>query len=304
MRLESAQTLVQLGLHLRGMKGAPPDGRLESKDLFGIPPELLMDPVTRQPFLFVSAGRTNLEPWEILVASPPRPEGRDVLLQDGSVQRFTEARFWDIVTRNRPSSLESLGRYLLGPKLDVADAETAVVQGASIAMSDTSGIHRLNVDLSGAFAQISAGHCEPAVSALHGLLRGLPWDPDREVVFNVARDSKPGADLHEKTQNRHGGLLAILAVLAARTRDGEALNWALDQGRTLWVGGAQGELLLCSRRLDGESDQNWEEVRMRTGDVLRLVPGATPPMTVIRRFKAHGHAPETNRVDLAWPRLP
>jgi hypothetical protein len=107
-RPASAQALVQLGLHLRGMKGASPEGQLESKDLFGIPPELLMDPATRQPFLFVSAGRTNLEPWEILVASPPRPEGRDVLLQDGSVQRFTEARFWDIVTRNRPSSLESL----------------------------------------------------------------------------------------------------------------------------------------------------------------------------------------------------
>jgi serine/threonine protein kinase len=107
LRPASAQALVQLGQHLREMKGSWPEGRLESKHLFAIPPELLIDPVTRQPFLFVGAGRTNLEPWEILVASPPRPDGREVLLQDGSVQRFTEARFWDVVTRNRPSALES-----------------------------------------------------------------------------------------------------------------------------------------------------------------------------------------------------
>ncbi len=273
-RHEAVRNLQDLGLQLRLAPTTSPEGSVLPDRLAIHPFDRLIDPRTGQPFVFLAAGRTNVGPHEILVTSPPRPEGRDVRLGDGSVQQLSEARFWEMITRAGAAEIRGLQIHLLGPTIPEHEADAALIQGqgATLSRSQKEGIHRLNVDLADAFGQTARGRFDLAAAALHGLLRGLPWDPDREVLFQAVRSLQPGTrpDLHEKTANRQGGLLAILAAFAAKTGDADALDWAQARGRGLW--GTQDELVLCERRLDGDSDQDWEEVRMRTTDVLARGP--------------------------------
>ena len=303
-RHQAVQVLVQLGLQLRVSARTSPEGVILPRNLDGLPQSLRIDPVTSQPFIYVAAGRTNPGLQDILVASPPRFEGRDVLLGDGSVQQFRETQFWELFHRGIAGTSSPADAFLLGPRLDGKAAEMAVELRGTVSQSEKEGIHRLNLNLGRDFGAIADGEFNLVTSSLQLLLGRLPWDPDREVCFFVEPRSHPGAapDLHEKTACRHGGLLAMLAVFAAQAGHSDALRWAQERGRETWAG--RDELLLCQRRLDGESDQNWEEIRMSTSDVLNLKPGDATRMTVIRRFKEYGKGPLTNVVSMAWPRQP
>ena len=302
---EANAALAALGIHLRSSFQELAGGgvRLPS-DLSSIPPSLRLDPVTRLPFILLAPGQTNPPLAAGWVATPPRPHGlRQVLFGDGSVHTVSEDRFWELVLQARPEASLGPTHIVIGPPLPESTAEAAVLGGAVISRSAPEGLRHLQVNLASALHPVRDGRFDSAAKALHGMLASLPFDPDREILFTLHPTlvvAAPKPDFHEKTQSRHGGLLAMLAAFAARARDTNALAFALAQGAPLWTG--REELLLCERRLDGESDQDWEEVRMRTADVLSLQPGSPTPMTVIRRFKASGPVPTTNHVECAWPR--
>jgi hypothetical protein len=300
-----AQNLVQLGVQIRQAAKPSALGPVQSGDFGVIPAELLLDPRTGLPFEFLAAGLTNALLSDMLVASPPLPGGvRDVLMGDGSVQRVTEDRFMDWTSSFDERRRHGRGAYLLGPSIAANEAEQVLAQGGTVSHSDTEGYHRLNIDLADAFGRTTNGQFEPVVAALFSFVRWVVLNPDRDVVFPVVRSAEAGTrpDLHEKTESRHGGLVAILAAFAAKTGNKNALLLAQAQGRTMWVNSH--ELLLCERRLDAESDQDWEVVQMKTADVLALRPGSPTPMTVTRYFKDGGKSPVTRQVEFAWPRQP
>jgi hypothetical protein len=295
--------LSQLGLHIRQEAKPSALGPVVSGVL---PTELLLDPRTGRPFEFLAAGFSNVSMNEILVASPYQPDGsRLVLVADGSVQQISNTRFDAWAQTSDKMQGRGRGAYLLGPRIAENEAEAVLAQGGTVSHSEAEGYHRLNIDLADAFGRTANGQFEPVVAALFSFLNAAGWDhPDREVLFPVVRSAESGTrpDLHEKTGTRHGGLLAILAAFAAKTGNADALSWAQQRGSTLWAD--QEELLLCERRLDAESDQDWEVVRMKTADVLALRPGSPTPMTVTRHFKGAGKPPVTRQVDFAWPRQP
>lgn len=301
----AVQNLVQLGVQIRQAAKPSALGPVQPVDFGVIPAELLLDPRTGLPVEFLAAGQTNASFFDILVASPPQPGGgRHVLLGDGSVQHFTEDRFQQWKRANDEGGVRPSGSYLLGPEIAANEADAVLAQGGTVGRAEAEGLHRLNIDLAFAFGRTASGEFDRVVAALFGFLNGAPWNPDRDVLFPVARSLEWGTrpDLHEKTDSRHGGLLAMLAAFAAKTGNAEALSWAQQRGRTLWAD--QEALLLCERRLDAESDQDWETVRMKTADVLALRPGSPTPMTVTRHFKEGGTSPVTQQVDFAWPRQP
>jgi hypothetical protein len=305
VRAQATQNLSRLGLQIRLAAKPSALGPVQPVDFGVMPAELLLDPRTGQPFEFLAAGQTNASLSDILVASPPQPGGaRDVLLGDGSVQRVTEERFREWTRAFDERQEHARGTYLLGPSIAPNEAEQMLAQGGTVSHSEAEGYHRLNIDLADAFGRTASGQFDPVVAGLFSFLRWAAWNPEREVVFPVKRGLKPGTrpDLHEKTEIRHGGLLAILAVFAAKTGNAEALSWAQQRGGSLWAG--QEGLLLCERRLDAESDQDWEVVQMKTADVLALRPGSPTPMTVTRYFKHGGKSPVNRQVDFAWPRQP
>lgn len=309
-RFSARGALMDLGLILRGSTSAGTGVQRLPESLAELPEGLRADPVTGQPWIYLAAGQTQPPPHTLLVASPARPNGQRLLLfADGSVQPCTEERFWAYVLQAWESGLrtkagvsERLLGSILGQAVDADAAEAALKSGATISRSHTEGFRRVFMDLGAAMQSLRDQEFQTPTRALHCLLSVLPEDPDREIFFSHA----PGLgtterpDVYEKTQSRHGGLLAMLAVFAARARDEAALEFALGRGRVLW--GEREELILCHRRLDGESDQDEEEVRMRTAEVLALRPGGRAPMTVIRRDKGYGRGPVTNVVDCAWPR--
>ncbi len=247
--------------------------------------------------------------WVSAVSGLALVIGALVLLADGSVQPCTEERFWAYVLQAWESGLrtnagvsDKLLGSILGQAVDADAAEAALKSGATISRSHTEGFRRVFMDLGAAMRSLRDQEFQTPTRVLHCLLSVLPEDPDREFFFShspgLGTTGRP--DVYEKTHSRHGGLLAMLAVFAARAGDEAALEFALGRGRVLWV--EREELVLCHRRLDGESDQDEEEVRMRTAEVLALRPGGRAPMTVIRRYKGYGRGPVTNVVDCAWPR--
>jgi hypothetical protein len=261
------------------------------------------DPVTGQALLRLGVGRTNPALETILAASPRHPDGRRVLLGDGSVQLLSETEFWNRLALGgelRPDEVAAL----VGEPLPSWVAQQALESGATLVSlgGDGEAVGLLAIDLGAAFEAVGSGQLADAVAPIHAALRALPWDPRRKFYFGVRPHRHPATrmDWHETLEAERGGLLAILAVLASRSGDAAALDWAQERGRSLWT--PDQELLLCHRRLDGKSDQDWDEVRMKASDVLALRPGMTKPMTVITHFKAYPSGMRTNVVELAWPR--
>ena len=275
------------------------------------PPLIAADPITSQPLVMFGPVDWSTKPGAILSASPPRIESgnltRTVALGDGSVHTVSEAEFLTRLLSAPATQRPSVAAFLMGPKLPGGLAESRLREGASIALSPAAAeeIHELSVPLPEAFRQLSHGEPNLTIFALHALLKILPQDPDREYLFGVpSPENSARRDLYLKTQSKHGGLLAVLAILAARANPLQPaiLAWTQDEGRKLWTNHSR--LTLCERRLDGESDQTWEEVFVDTSEVLALRPGQQPQFTVIRHTKNFGIPPQTNVVAFPWPRTP
>ena len=272
-----------------------------------VPGGIQADPYKAPLLLTLAEAGSNPPPGAILAVSSPQGSGetamRSVRLGDGSIHDITESDFLSRLAISPTNQHPAIGAFLLGPALDPKQAETRLAQGASLSRSADQELHELQVDLAGAFVQAGKGRFDLAVPPLHALLRVLPADPDRRYFFLLpGPDAKRGPDFHEELQSRNGGLLAILVVFAARAGDTEALAWAQAQGRALWT--PQTQLQLCQRRLNGDSDQDWEAMFVHTADLLALPLGGQLRITVIHRTKTFGVPPRTNVVDLAWPRLP
>jgi hypothetical protein len=254
---------------------------------------------------------TSTDPAAIRATSPRRIQAgvqiRTVTLGDGSVHDLPEAEFLRRLTLGPTNQYPAVADYFLGSPMTGRAAQRRLEEGASIGMPENpaDNLHVLGLDLSEAFRQLSQGRPALAMDTLHVLCRVLPYDPDRQYAFGLDSPERVGKmDLHLKAESRHGGFLALLAVLAARAEPPQPaiLTWAQNQGRALW--GDQPTLRVCERRLNGDSDQDWDEVFVATQTILALRPGQTVRFTVIRQSKTYGAVPRTNVVDFPWPRLP
>jgi predicted Ser/Thr protein kinase len=249
----------------------------------------------------------STHPGAVLATSPAHSVGgalvRTVSLGDGSVQDLSETDFLRRLALGPTNQYPAIAAYLMGPSLDPKWAEKRLIAGASLCRPAEWEFHELEVDLAGAFTDAGQGRFDLAVPPLHALLRVLPPNLDRDYLFNLrGPNAKQGPDFHENMHSRDGGLLAILVLFAARAGDAEILAWAQAQGRALWT--TQAQLKLCARRLDGNSDQDWEELFVNTAELLGLQPGGRVRTTVVHRTMSFGLPPRTNVVDMAWPRLP
>lgn len=275
------------------------------------PPPMTAASVPFQPLVNFGPVDATTDSGAVVAASPSRLESgalvRTVALGDGSVHTVSEAEFLSRLLHAPASQRPVVVEFLMGPKVPGGLAEGRLRDGAAITRSSSAAgeFHELSIPLTEAFLLLSHGDLNPTMFALHTLLRMLPEDPDREFLFGLPAPGNPRRyDLYEKTQSRQGGLLALLAILAARANPPQPaiLAWAQDEGRKLWTN--QTRLMLCERRLDGESDQTWEEVFVDTSEVLALRPGQQPQFTVIRHTKNFGIPPQTNIVAFPWPRTP
>ncbi|MFO1458584.1 MAG: protein kinase [Verrucomicrobiota bacterium] len=275
------------------------------------PPPMTVDPITTQPLVVLGPADPTTNPGAIVATSPSRIQAgarvRTVTLGDGSVHEIPESDFFRRLVFSSASQRPFIAAHLLGPAIPEDWAAARLRDGAAISRSrnPVEEFHELSMPLPEAFNQLSNAQGDPAIPLLHALLRVLPEDPDREFLFGLPSPGNSARrDLHLKTQSRHGGLLALLAILVARAQPTQPgiLQWAQEEGRKLWTN--QSRLTLCERRLDGESDQSWEEIHVDTADVLALKPGQQLPFTVIHHTKNYGVPPRTNVVAFPWPRTP
>ncbi|MBL9171991.1 MAG: protein kinase [Verrucomicrobiales bacterium] len=278
---------------------------------FPSPNPIAVDPITSQPLVIFGPIDATTDSGAVVAASPSRSESgalvRTVALGDGSVHTVSEAEFLTRLLGAPATQRPAVAEFLMGPKIPGGLAEDRLRNGAAITRSSSSAgeFHELSLPLPEAFLQLAHGDPSLTMFILHALLRMLPEDPDREFLFWIpSPGNPPRRDLHLRTQSRNGGLLALLAILAARAQPPQPaiLAWSQDEGRKLWTN--QSRLTLCERRLDGESDQTWEEIFVDTSEVLALRPGQQPQFIVIRHTKNFGVPPQTNVVAFPWPRTP
>ena len=304
-RIHVVDRLKKLGLILRSSTVHTPDGEVFPEDLSFVLPELKTNPQTGEAFEYVAAGQTNPQPTSILIQTPDGMGGKVVLLGDGSVQQISETEFQK---RREADSMRRAIQVLheaVGPFLAKEEAEQHLRKGGTVLLLEKGRVRRCEFDVAAAFRAASKRDYRTASEILFRS-RLLCASPGFEFVFAV-----PGpdgilshGDTYLRTQSDHGGLLAAMIVFAAASGNSEALDWGQKSGSLMWKN--REELVLCYRALDGNSDQDTEEIRMRTADVLSLKAGAPIPraMTVIHRSKAYPGGTRTNLVDLAWPRLP
>ena len=266
-----------------------------------LPLQLLSNPSPTAP----------VPPDALLGASLPRGVGfartRTVDLPDGTRRDIPELEFLRRLRQCPTNHFPAIAEWLLGMAVHPNWADTRLQQGATITREPYEGWHEPGIDLSTAFEECARGNFGLATESIAALLQILPLKPERNYCFSAPSPAAPGMrDLHEKTRIDEGGLLAILVILAARTNQPETLAWAQQLGRDLWTKDDQlrSSLRLCQRRLDGESDQAWDEVLVDTQSVLALKPGKSPTFTVVWRTKTYGVPARTNQVVFPWPRQP
>ncbi len=284
----------------------------ESSPLPEIPPHLRIDPVTRQPFLILNPSSGSASPSDILAAAPPVEGRRLVLLGDGSVQTMTERQLWQRL-RIQVGRGSKPGEGFFSKETNVSDAgmERWVQGGDTVVRTPDGSMHPLRWPLGHVFELAADGVFEPMVEALDALFHGglyqfdgREW-VDLEWVFKArswADPDGPPPDLYEPESLRNGGLLALLAVAAARVGDEERLTSALEWGQSMWTG--RREVLLFRRRLDGYVYPYSEEVWIGTEDLMKLRPKRPVRLTLISRSGELGRTTRTNRVDTPWPRNP
>lgn len=286
---------------------------LTASALWGLPkpPQRRPDPL---PFHLASdpSDTFRVPPEALVGASAPRGTGiariRTVDLPDGTRRDIPELEFLHRLRQCPTNHFPAIAEWLLGMAVAAAPwADTRLQQGATITREPHEGWHEPGIDLSTAFEECARGNFGLATESIAALLHILPLRPERDYCFSVPSTAVPGTrDLHEKTRIDEGGLLALLVILAARTNQPETLAWAQQLGRDLWTkdGQLRPNLRLCQRRLDGESDQAWDEVLVDTQSVLALKPGESPTFTVVWRTKTYGVPARTNQVVFPWPRQP
>lgn len=307
-RIDVMERLKNLGLILRTSTIHTPDGEILPKDLSFVPPEMKINPRTGELFEFPAAGRTNPETSAILIHTPDGADERLVLLGDGSVQRMSTARFWECLESESARRAIEVFHHAVGPVLEPAEAEQHLRSGGTVLRLENGELRRCEIDVAAAFRAASRMDYRTASERLFQLRELWAREPDTEVVFAVPGTSGTlrDRDSYLQTQSRHGGLLAAMIVFASKSGYSDALELGQRVGRTLWKD--REELVLCTRALDGNADQDSEEIRMRAVDVLglklRTLAANTPKMTVIRKTKAFPGGTRTNLVEMAWPRLP
>ena len=273
-----------------------------------IPSHLRIDPTTRQPFLILNPQPGPLSPSDILAAAPPVEGRRLVLLGDGSVQTVTERRLWRhlMIQLGRGSKAEA-GVFSKETTVSNEVAERWVQGGDTVVRTPDGSLHPIRWPLDHVFELAADGVFEPMVEALGALFQSDLFQVDRSAaadldwVFNARLYPDGGpTDRYEKTAIRNGGLLALLAVAAARVGDEESLSVAQEWGRSMWAG--RPELLLFRRRLDGFVDPCWEEVWIGTEDLMKLRSKRPVHFNLIGYFKDSGKPSRTNRVETPWPR--
>ena len=275
-------------------------------------PELLTDPQTGKPILILGTSASDLSPGGMLAVSPPDPDtkSRSVLLGDGSVQQMSEEEFLNYLSRASPSVRASWGRSLRGSRIHTGRAVPSLVEGGTLVLEDNKAVSLSDWGLASALEQLSGAKHYSGFQHIYLGIREGGWDPNTKFVFLFpSAFSKHSPELrvvHWGGRFRDGGLLALLAVLAARENDEEALTWALNKGRPLWKD--QERLVFFCRRPDAmgpevdwlnldQAFHDWEEIGMRTAEVLALKPGSSPTVTVFRHTGVPGQA--SRQID--WP---
>ncbi|MFM7815929.1 MAG: protein kinase domain-containing protein [Verrucomicrobiota bacterium] len=273
-----------------------------------IPPHLRIDPTTQYPFLILNPSPGPLSP-SILAAAPPVEGQRLVLLGDGSVQTVTERHLWrHLLIQLGRGSTSGAGYFFKETPVSDEVAERWIQGGDTVVRTPDLSMHPIRWPLGHVFELAADGVFEPMVEALGALFQSDLFQLDRSAaadldwVFNarVYPDGGP-ADRYEKTAIRNGGLLALLAVAAARVGDEESLSAAQEWGRSMWADCP--EVLLFRRRLDGYADPRWEEVRIETEDLMKLRTKRPVRLNLIEFFNS-GKPSRTNRVETPWPRNP
>lgn len=268
------------------------------------------DPLPLQ-LLSNSSLTAPVPPDALLGASLPYGVGlartRTVDLPDGTRHDVPEMDFLRRLRQCPTNHFPSIAEWLLGMAVDSNWADIRLPHGATITREPHEGWHEPGIDLSAAFEECARGNFGLATQSIETLLRILPLRPERDHLFSVPSPAVPGTrDVHEHTRIDEGGLLALLVVLAARANQPESLAWAQHLGRELWTrdGQLRPRLRLCQRRLDGETDQAWDEVFVDTQSILALQPGESPTFTVVWQTKTFGIPARTNQVAFPWPRQP
>lgn len=172
------------------------------------------------------------------------------------------------------------------------DAETALARGLTLERSAASGPKISTGDLARGFQAANEGRGRDALRTIEPVVSDSVAHPDKEYIF------RSGDQFYEINESKVGGILALKAILAAEAGDAGALSMAQLEGGRLWSGA--GRLDLYRIRLDGATDQNWDEVGADSSELLALKTGDRAKVTVIRHFKEYGKANTTNRVEGLW----
>ena len=314
-RIELVNNLSEIGAVLRQLARNTPEGTIypastNLADLgeWTILNQWMVDPVTGGRIEYVGAGSTNPRPQTVLLASPLGPSGRFVYLADGSVQPMTESRYREQLARDSELRAIRFTGVLFGPFLEKKEAEAHLRSGGTLILLPTRKVRQSGIDVGAVFRAASRSDYRTASELLFQMRFLLMSESDLDLIFAIPGLSGgfSDADTYTHLQNGHGGLLAAFIVFASRSGHTEALEWLRSFESVLWKD--RDELVLCTRLLDGNSDQDEEEIRMRKEDVLHLIshsPISNPPkMTVILKSKTYPGGTRTNQVDMAWPRIP
>jgi serine/threonine protein kinase len=275
-------------------------------------PELLTDPQTGKPILILGTSVSDLSPGGMLAVSPPYPytRSRSVLLGDGSVQQISEEEFLDHLSRASPSVRASWGRSLRGSRIHTGMALPSLIKGGTLVLEDNKTVNVSDWGLAAALEQLSGAKHHSGFQHIYLGIREGGWDPNTKFVFLFpSAFSKHGPDVrivHWGGRFSDGGLLALLAVLAARENNAEALEWALNEGKPFWKD--RERLVFFCRQMYARGPEvdwlnldqafhDWEEIGMRTAEVLALKPGSSPTVTVFR----HTGVPGQPSRQIDWP---
>lgn len=174
-----------------------------------------------------------------------------------------------------------------GPEL-----ESALKQGRTLERSAANGLALSIGDLAKGFRAANDRRDREALRVIQPVVSDAIANPDKEYVF------RSDDELYEVKESKIGGILAVQAILAARTGDAETLSKAQAEGARLWSKGDR--LALYEIRLGGATDQNWDEVITQSSDLLALKAGDLAKVTVVRHFKEYGKSNTTNVVEGLW----
>ena len=187
----------------------------------------------------------------------------------------------------------------------VGKATSIEVEGAQLAVArakaafkgpDSSLKIPYQEDLATVVRLAQGGDFPRALAALEQPLREAKSRTGARMVFRL------GDSAYEFNHDLSLRLGALKALFAARAGDAVTLRKVQTALGALWPMDAEIKLygVWVDHFVPGRADQDWDDVRVKTSELLELQPGQDPQVTVIHRFKEFGKPTTTNAVTGDW----